>query len=321
MKEAYYFPHYSNARNDRKIKRIRKVHGPIGYAAYFMILEILRDQTDYKYPIQDIDLLSDDFGVSEGVLSDIINNYELFVADKGFFWSENLVKFLDPFFKMKEQRRKAGIASGISRQRKSLEDNHLTNGVEHITNDRSTTAQRMSNENEQSKVKESKVKKIPPYNPPKNPDAQTSHPLGDWEVVKDEERVKRKPAAKGDPDFEKAWVDIKGRGVKAKALVEWKKLSEDERLDAIAYLPTYVASVRDPAYIVHFERYLRNRYWDGKSVALPTKFPWPAHIPIHDAFDVAFQGIKRVDCDFPHEAAKAWFWANQDWERRFGGAK
>ena len=53
-KDAYYFPHFSNARHDRKIKRLRKELGAEGYGIYFMILEILREQTGFKYPLEDI---------------------------------------------------------------------------------------------------------------------------------------------------------------------------------------------------------------------------------------------------------------------------
>ena len=60
-KDAYYFPHFSNARNDSKIIKIRRILGLEGYAIYFMLLEILREQGDFKYPISGLDDLSFDF--------------------------------------------------------------------------------------------------------------------------------------------------------------------------------------------------------------------------------------------------------------------
>ena len=56
MKDAYYFPHFCNARHDRKIKRVTKELGVEGYGIYFMVLEVLREQTDFKYPLSEIDL-------------------------------------------------------------------------------------------------------------------------------------------------------------------------------------------------------------------------------------------------------------------------
>lgn len=50
-KDAYYFPHDCNARNDPKILALRSVFGAEGYGVYFMLIEILREQPDYKLQI------------------------------------------------------------------------------------------------------------------------------------------------------------------------------------------------------------------------------------------------------------------------------
>jgi len=90
-KDAFYFPHFSNARNDRKILRLRRELGTEGYGIYFMILEILRDSTDYKYPLEDIDLLADEFKVSEPKVRTVICNYHLFEVDENqMFFSAKL---------------------------------------------------------------------------------------------------------------------------------------------------------------------------------------------------------------------------------------
>lgn len=119
-----------------------------GYAIYFMILEVLREEKSFCYPMDDIDVLANDFGVSEQKVRTVVSNYNLFKTkdhDK-LFYSPKLIEFMQPYLKMREQRRLAGIKSGEKRQK------------ERPFNDRSTTVQRVLNENEQSKVKESKVK-------------------------------------------------------------------------------------------------------------------------------------------------------------------
>lgn len=147
MKDAYYFPHFSNARNDRKIKRVIKTLGVEGYGIYFMLLEVLRDQGEFKYPLSDVDLLADEFNTSEAKVNAVIKSFDLFNIDEDqMFFSVNLIKYLEPMFKMREQRIEAGKASGRARSLKAK------------TNDRSTTVQRAMNENEQSKGKESKEK-------------------------------------------------------------------------------------------------------------------------------------------------------------------
>ena len=100
-KDAYYFPHFCNAKNDRKILRVRKELGIEGYGIFFMLLEILRDQTDFKYPIDDVDLLADDFGTSEQKVRTVICNYNLFKVDKKEkFFSPKLILYLHPFFNL-----------------------------------------------------------------------------------------------------------------------------------------------------------------------------------------------------------------------------
>jgi len=144
-KDAYYFPHFSNARHDRKLKRVIKEFGIEGYGIYFMLLEVLRDQPEMKYPLSDIDLLADEFRTSEPKVKTIIANYGLFEVDKlSMFFSPKLEEYLEPYFKMKKQRIEAGKASGEKRKQKSLKQKN-----ERPLNDRSST-------DEQSKVKESK---------------------------------------------------------------------------------------------------------------------------------------------------------------------
>jgi hypothetical protein len=135
QKEAFYFPHFSNARHDRKIRRLRKELGIEGYGIYFMLLETLRDQHDFMYPLADCDLLAEEFGTSDAKIKTVICNYELFdFEEDGKFFSPKMLVYLEPYFKMREQRIQAGKASAAKR----------------MLNDRSTTVQ-------QSKVKESKV--------------------------------------------------------------------------------------------------------------------------------------------------------------------
>lgn len=50
-KDAYFFSHDCNARNDPKILALRSVYGAEGYGVYFMLVEILREQVDYKLPL------------------------------------------------------------------------------------------------------------------------------------------------------------------------------------------------------------------------------------------------------------------------------
>lgn len=50
-KDAYFFSHDCNARNDPKILALRSVYGAEGYGVYFMLVEILREQPEYKLSV------------------------------------------------------------------------------------------------------------------------------------------------------------------------------------------------------------------------------------------------------------------------------
>ena len=151
-KEAFYFPHFCNARHDRKIRRLRKELGTEGYGIYFMLLETLREQHDLMYPLEDLDLLAEEFGVSEAKVRVAICNYGLFEIDEEQkFFSPKMLVYLEPYFKMKEQRKIAGQKSAD--KRKSLE---ISTTVQHPFNDRSTKESKVN----ESKEKESKVNEI-----------------------------------------------------------------------------------------------------------------------------------------------------------------
>ena len=122
-KDAYYFPHFSNARQDRKLKRAMKQLGIEGYAIYFMLLEVLRDQTDLCYPMEDIDLLADEFGTSEQKVRAIICNYQLFdVDDEDQFFSPKFNEYLAPYLEQKEVNRINGIKGNLIRHGKASKE-------------------------------------------------------------------------------------------------------------------------------------------------------------------------------------------------------
>ena len=148
-KEAFYFPHFCNARHDRKIRRLRKELGTEGYGIYFMLLETLREQQDLMYPLEDLDLLAEEFNVSEAKVRVAICNYGLFEIDEEQkFFSPKMLVYLEPYFKMKEQRKIAGQKSAD--KRKSIE---ISTTVQQPFNDRSTKERKVN----ESKVNEIKV--------------------------------------------------------------------------------------------------------------------------------------------------------------------
>lgn len=123
QKDAFYFPHFSNARHDRKLRRVRKELGVEGYGIYFMILETLRDQDKYIFPMGDIDLLADEFGTSEQKIRTVVCNYGLFQTDDNeMFTSPKFIEFLKPYVEGKERKRVNGLRGNLIRYKHITKD-------------------------------------------------------------------------------------------------------------------------------------------------------------------------------------------------------
>jgi len=219
-KDAYYFPHFCNARHDRKLKRVQKELGIEGYGIYFMLLETLREQDEFKYPIEDIDLLADEFGTSEQKVRTVVTNYKLFSLDKAEnFFSIKLLEYLKPYLTMKEQRRQAGLKSGEARRKKAL------------SNDRSTTVQRKMNENEQSKVKKSKV----------------NNTL--------------------EKEFDSFWELYQKKEDRKKCFAKWKTLNVKDKELIFLTVSAYVNSTQDRQYRKNPLTWLNGECWNNEIVS------------------------------------------------------
>lgn len=119
MKDVFWFKHDSNARNDIKIQALRHDYGVAGYGMFFMIIEIMRESDNNRLPYNkkfSMVGIARDLGVEVGLLSafieSCINDYELFVCDCEYFWSESLNQRLHEHEIAKEKRRIDGAKGG-----------------------------------------------------------------------------------------------------------------------------------------------------------------------------------------------------------------
>jgi len=159
-KDSYYFPHFYNARSDRKMLRVRKELGVEGYGIYFMLLEVLREQTDFSYPMEDIDLLAEEFKTSEQKVRTVICNYNLFqVNTEEFFYSEKLIQNLQPYIESSERARAA--AKKRWDKVKELNANAYANAYANALPEQSkSNASQNTKRGEERRGKEKKVKDI-----------------------------------------------------------------------------------------------------------------------------------------------------------------
>lgn len=85
-----YFSHDSNARNSDKMMQVRMDLGAEGYGIFFMLIERLREEKEYKsttnYKILEFDLKADSEKIKQ-----VVENYELFkiTEDGKYFYSDS----------------------------------------------------------------------------------------------------------------------------------------------------------------------------------------------------------------------------------------
>lgn len=115
-KEAYYFSHDANARNDPKILAMKSEFGISGYGVYWTIVEMLREEEDYKLPMKDYifnaiamqvqckSYAKDD---AKRFVLFCINECELFDTDDTHFWSNSLMKRMEKRSSISEKRSEA----------------------------------------------------------------------------------------------------------------------------------------------------------------------------------------------------------------------
>ena len=113
MKEGFYFPHFSNARNDEKIIKLRRVMGIEGSGMYFLLLEVLREQTEFKMPVDALEDLAYDWHTSKEKLAAVVSNFELFQVDDKYFFSPKFNDNMQPYIEGKEKKRIGGIKGNL----------------------------------------------------------------------------------------------------------------------------------------------------------------------------------------------------------------
>lgn len=117
-KDAYYFPHDCNARNDPKILALRSVFGAEGYGVYWMLIEILREQPDYKLQVTKylFNALAMQMQVQKERLQEIVEacceefvegNSPLLVNDGQYLYSDSLLRRMERVDTVSEARRAA----------------------------------------------------------------------------------------------------------------------------------------------------------------------------------------------------------------------
>ncbi len=116
-KDVVYLKHDANARNDPKILALLSDHNWSGYGLYWAMCEILREQSDFTYPLN-FDILAKQLHTKaskiEKLIDDCVNKYRdrqgrgLLESDGICFWSNRLMEDAVHYEEVREKRRLAG---------------------------------------------------------------------------------------------------------------------------------------------------------------------------------------------------------------------
>jgi len=155
-KDAYYFSHDCNARNDEKVLALRMKLGWEGYGLYWAIIEKLREAKDYELSM-DFNLISFDLRTDNQKIKSIVTGFGLFSIDEenSVFYSHSLKNRM--IFKEAKSKKASEAAKKRWRQEKDLKKIKVVDSV-----DVNAELMQTHSETNASKVKKSKLTPLPP---------------------------------------------------------------------------------------------------------------------------------------------------------------
>lgn len=112
-KDAYWFPHDSNARHDPKIVRLRMKHACAGVGFYWCLIEFLREQETYSATREEIAAL--EFELDQPGVFETLLDVKLISERDGFFFSKSLLSRMRVWDEKRKRRAEAGRKGGIAK--------------------------------------------------------------------------------------------------------------------------------------------------------------------------------------------------------------
>lgn len=136
MKEAFYFSHDCNAANDPKILAMRSVYKASGYGWYWILIEMMRQQEDYRLSMKGkyvwnalATQLQCEPDEAHSFITDCIDEFDLFATDREYFWSESLLRRM----KIREEKSDKARQSAANKWGSKLDQQNRLKRSERLT--------------------------------------------------------------------------------------------------------------------------------------------------------------------------------------------
>ena len=116
-RDTFYFPHEYNAKDDPKCERLIWEMGMEGYGMFWALLEVLRAQPDYTYPVANIPIIARKYNADPEKLRHVVFDFGLFsIVDDRIFFSNGLtarMQVIDDRRKRLLQLGKSALAQNV----------------------------------------------------------------------------------------------------------------------------------------------------------------------------------------------------------------
>jgi hypothetical protein len=175
-KDAYYFSHDYNARHDPKISALKADYGIEGYGRYWIIIEMLAEQDNYKLKLEGwgIRAIATECQLTaekmKEFILDCISEFELFKADDQYFWSESLNRRMKIKDEKLEQKRKAGKKGAKARwgSKDKDEEKQKDSTANGTANNSDITKNGKGKERKENEIKSKEINKLSGFGKPDN---------------------------------------------------------------------------------------------------------------------------------------------------------
>ncbi|MCK9338265.1 MAG: DUF4373 domain-containing protein [Arcobacteraceae bacterium] len=118
-KDISWFSHDSNAKDHPKCMLIIDQMGLEAYGIFWILIETLREQHDYRYPLSLIPSLARKYNTTVAKMETIVKNYDLFkIEDDNFFWNQSLKRRMQFLENKKLQQIEAGKKGVLAKKMK-----------------------------------------------------------------------------------------------------------------------------------------------------------------------------------------------------------
>jgi len=221
--------------DDCKLVKVIDSLGMEGYGIFWGLIELLRNQPDYTYPIESAILKYRQWNTSQEKIKVLILNYDLFILDDNTFYSQSLLNRMSIVDDKRSQFREWGRKGGLQK----------------------------------AKNKEDSTPPLPPLSENVTPPL----PIKGKESKGKERKRKEKKGKVEDVEilinysFEEFWeLYDKKVGRKIPLEKKWLSLSDEQRHEIMDYVPDYINAQPNKKFRKNPETFFNSEAWNDEII-------------------------------------------------------